>query len=139
MMSGKARFKVILTIGRLAGVGSQMKYLDARVAGDGFDVTLAERPIPTPRSDEVLVRVAASGVNRADLSQIAGRYPAPPGEPETLGLELSGTARRDRGDGLRARGRGRPRGVRRGAGRTASAGPSRAWTSFRPPAFPRRS
>src|SRR5262249_47642367 len=33
----------------------------------------------------------ASGVNRADLSQIAGRYPAPPGEPPGLGLELSGT------------------------------------------------
>lgn len=43
-----------------------------------------------PRADEVLVRVAASGVNRADLSQIAGRYPPPPGEPETLGLEASG-------------------------------------------------
>ena len=68
-----------------------MKYLDARVAGDGFEVTLAQRPIPTPGPDEVLVRVAASGLNRADLSQIAGRYPAPPGEPETLGLELSGT------------------------------------------------
>jgi putative PIG3 family NAD(P)H quinone oxidoreductase len=37
------------------------------------------------------VRVEASGLNRADLSQIAGRYPAPPGEPTTLGLELSGT------------------------------------------------
>jgi putative PIG3 family NAD(P)H quinone oxidoreductase len=37
------------------------------------------------------VRVAASGLNRADLSQIAGRYPPPPGEPGTLGLELSGT------------------------------------------------
>src|SRR6184192_1724581 len=40
---------------------------------------------------DVLVRVAASGVNRADLLQIAGRYPPPPGEPEIIGLELSGT------------------------------------------------
>jgi putative PIG3 family NAD(P)H quinone oxidoreductase len=39
----------------------------------------------------VLVRVAASGVNRADLSQIAGKYPPPPGESEILGLEISGT------------------------------------------------
>ena len=36
------------------------------------------------------MRVAASGLNRADLSQIAGRYPPPPGEPDILGLEVSG-------------------------------------------------
>lgn len=40
--------------------------------------------------DEVIIRVAGSGVNRADLSQIAGRYPSPPGEPPGLGLEVSG-------------------------------------------------
>src|SRR4029077_18832101 len=45
---------------------------------------------PPPGRGEILIRVAASGVNRADLSQIAGRYPPPPGEPETLGLEVSG-------------------------------------------------
>jgi putative PIG3 family NAD(P)H quinone oxidoreductase len=67
-----------------------MKYLDARVEGDGYRVALAEAPIPAPGGDEVLVRVAASGVNRADLSQIAGAYPPPPGEPEILGLELAG-------------------------------------------------
>jgi putative PIG3 family NAD(P)H quinone oxidoreductase len=38
----------------------------------------------------VLVRVSASGLNRADLSQIAGRYPPPPGESSILGLEVSG-------------------------------------------------
>jgi len=47
--------------------------------------------VPRPRADELLVRVAASGLNRADLSQIAGRYPPPPGEPEILGLEVAGT------------------------------------------------
>src|SRR5213592_3303609 len=46
---------------------------------------------PTPARGEVLIRVTASGVNRADLSQIAGRYPPPPGESEILGLEVSGT------------------------------------------------
>src|SRR5258705_5390891 len=45
---------------------------------------------PTPARGEMLIRVAASGVNRADLSQIAGRYPPPPGEPDILGLEASG-------------------------------------------------
>jgi NADPH:quinone reductase len=68
-----------------------MKYLQASVDGDGYRATLAEGPAPTPAADEVLVRVAASGVNRADLSQIAGRYPPPPGEPEIPGLELAGT------------------------------------------------
>src|SRR6185436_18103747 len=39
---------------------------------------------------EVLIRVAAAGVNRPDLTQRAGFYPPPPGAPETLGLEVSG-------------------------------------------------
>ena len=47
--------------------------------------------MPTPKAGEVLVRVRASGVNRADLSQIAGRYPPPAGESEILGMEISGT------------------------------------------------
>src|SRR5207244_12875260 len=46
---------------------------------------------PMPDKDEVLIRVTASGVNRADLLQIEGRYPPPPGEPDVLGLEVSGT------------------------------------------------
>lgn len=47
---------------------------------------------PTPRAGEVQVRVQASGLNRADLLQRAGRYPAPPGWPaDILGLEYAGT------------------------------------------------
>lgn len=68
-----------------------MRVLEAAVEGEGYRCSLAEVERPRPGPDEVLVRVAASGLNRADLSQIAGRYPPPPGEPETLGLELSGT------------------------------------------------
>jgi NADPH2:quinone reductase len=68
-----------------------MRHLEAHVEGDGYRVVLAEAPMPVPGADEVLVRVAASGVNRADLSQIAGSYPPPPGEPEILGMELAGT------------------------------------------------
>jgi len=56
-----------------------------------YVATIAETELPVPRPGEALVRVAASGVNRADLSQIAGRYPPPPGESEILGLEVSGT------------------------------------------------
>jgi putative PIG3 family NAD(P)H quinone oxidoreductase len=56
-----------------------------------YVASLREGPTPVPGRDEVLIRVAASGVNRADLMQIAGRYPPPPGEPDIPGLEVSGT------------------------------------------------
>ncbi|MGW5050724.1 NAD(P)H-quinone oxidoreductase [Actinokineospora sp. NPDC004072] len=48
-------------------------------------------PDPTPGPGEVLVRVAATAVNRADLLQRKGFYPPPPGASEILGLECSGT------------------------------------------------
>ena len=51
---------------------------------------LGEIPDPRPGPGELLVRVRAAGVNRADLLQRLGRYPPPPGEPETLGLEIAG-------------------------------------------------
>ena len=50
-----------------------------------------EVPDVTPRAGEVLVKVSAAGVNRADLLQAAGKYPPPPGASEILGLEVSGT------------------------------------------------
>jgi putative PIG3 family NAD(P)H quinone oxidoreductase len=50
-----------------------------------------ELPDPVPAPGEVLVRVAAAGVNRADIAQRQGSYPPPPGAPEHLGLECSGT------------------------------------------------
>jgi putative PIG3 family NAD(P)H quinone oxidoreductase len=58
----------------------------------GPDV-LAVRDVPdaVPGPGEVLVRVAAAGVNRADLMQRMGHYPPPPGAPEYPGLECSGT------------------------------------------------
>lgn len=49
-----------------------------------------EAPAPVPGPDEVLVRVKATAVNRADLLQAAGRYPPPPGASEILGLEAAG-------------------------------------------------
>src|SRR3954447_5196939 len=50
-----------------------------------------EVPDPVPRAGEVLIDVAASAVNRADLLQRQGFYPPPPGASEILGLECSGT------------------------------------------------
>ena len=56
----------------------------------GTPLTLAEAPIPEPGAGEILIRVAAAGINRPDLAQRAGFYPPPPGAPETLGLEVAG-------------------------------------------------
>lgn len=52
---------------------------------------LAERPVPVPTHGEVRIRVHAAGVNRPDVAQREGRYPAPEGSPQDiLGLEVSG-------------------------------------------------
>lgn len=53
-------------------------------------LVLGEAPEPALRDGEVLVRVRATAVNRADLLQAAGKYPPPPGESEILGLEAAG-------------------------------------------------
>lgn len=58
----------------------------------GGALELADRDTPEPAADQVLIEVAGTGINRADLLQLDGRYPAPPGWPEDIpGLELSGT------------------------------------------------
>jgi len=60
------------------------------IHGSDQPLTLAVVARPEPGRGEVLIRVAAAGVNRPDLMQRAGLYPPPPGAPETLGLEVSG-------------------------------------------------
>ena len=59
--------------------------------GDESVLTLAEVPDPQPGSGEVVIDVAAAGVNRADLLQRQGHYPPPKGESDIPGLEVSGT------------------------------------------------
>jgi NADPH2:quinone reductase len=55
------------------------------------ELVIAEHPDPEPGSGEVLVRVHAAGLNGADMHQLAGGYPAPPGSPADIpGLELAG-------------------------------------------------
>ena len=51
----------------------------------------AERPAPVPGAGELLIRVAASGVNRPDVLQRKGHYPVPPGASDLPGLEVAGT------------------------------------------------
>jgi putative PIG3 family NAD(P)H quinone oxidoreductase len=53
-------------------------------------LSLAEVPDPVPGEGEVLVEIAAAGLNRADVLQRQGFYPPPPGTPEYLGMECSG-------------------------------------------------
>src|SRR3954462_10682820 len=54
-------------------------------------IVVEEPPDPAPQAGELLVRVRAAGLNGADMMQLAGRYPAPPGAPEDIpGLELAG-------------------------------------------------
>src|SRR5690554_4658111 len=62
----------------------------AAVVGPGGAVGVGEVPTPALRPGEVLLKVMATALNRADLSQAAGNYPPPPGESEVLGLEAAG-------------------------------------------------
>jgi NADPH2:quinone reductase len=70
----------------MTGIASSMQ---AVVADEG-ELSLVERPVPRPGADEVLVKVAAAGVNRPDVLQAGGLYPPPPGAPDILGLEIAG-------------------------------------------------
>src|SRR6201995_1145780 len=57
----------------------------------GPEVLLPEtRPVPAPGSDEILIKVAAAGVNRPDVAQRSGSYPPPPGASDLPGLEVAG-------------------------------------------------
>jgi NADPH2:quinone reductase len=53
-------------------------------------MTVATGPVPAPAADEVLIKVAAAGVNRPDVAQRSGSYPPPPGASPILGLECAG-------------------------------------------------
>lgn len=62
------------------------------IAHDGANpLRLIDLPTPSPGPGAVLIKVAAAGVNRPDLIQRSGAYPPPPGAPNTMGLEVSGT------------------------------------------------
>jgi putative PIG3 family NAD(P)H quinone oxidoreductase len=67
-----------------------MLVIDVPTTGGPEALTAFERPIPTPREGEVLIKVEAAGVNRPDLMQRAGIYPMPPGAPTVPGLEVAG-------------------------------------------------
>lgn len=67
-----------------------MKAIEVSAPGPHYELRLSEFAQPQPKSGEVLIKVAAAGLNRADLIQAQGGYPPPPGAPATLGMEVSG-------------------------------------------------
>src|SRR5689334_3434069 len=68
-----------------------MRAIVATEPGGPEVLTVTDLPDPTPGPGEVLLRVAAAGLNRADLLQRQGFYPPPPGASEIIGMECSGT------------------------------------------------
>src|SRR6266581_3451769 len=74
----------------MSTVPSEMTAIAVREPG-GPDVLVAQtRPPPAPGPGEVLVKVAAAGVNRPDVMQRTGNYPPPPGASDIPGLEIAG-------------------------------------------------
>ena len=74
----------------MAAVPAQMTAIGIKASG-GPDMLVPEkRPVPTPGDGEILVKVAAAGVNRPDVMQRMGLYPPPPGAPDIPGLEIAG-------------------------------------------------
>ena len=67
-----------------------MRFIEVAQPGGPEAMQLATGPVPQPREGEVLVRVAAAGVNRPDVQQRKGAYPPPPGASPHLGLEVAG-------------------------------------------------
>jgi NADPH2:quinone reductase len=72
-------------------VPETMTAIDPDAAGGPEVLQPVTRPVPVPAKGEVLVRVAAAGINRPDVLQRKGHYPPPPGAPTIPGLEIAGT------------------------------------------------
>ena len=68
-----------------------MRTIRVENPGPNYKLVLTEGVKPTPAPGEVLIKVVAAGLNRADIAQAMGNYPPPPGAPDTLGMEVSGT------------------------------------------------
>ncbi|MFZ9551848.1 MAG: NAD(P)H-quinone oxidoreductase, partial [Hylemonella sp.] len=68
-----------------------MKAVEISSYGGPEVLRLGQRPDPAPAPGELLIRVAASGINRPDVFQRTGNYPVPPGASDIPGLEVAGT------------------------------------------------
>ncbi len=73
-----------------AALPQEMQVVEISAPGKPDVLRTATRAVPVPKADEVLIKVAAAGVNGPDMMQRKGLYPAPPGASDLLGLEVSG-------------------------------------------------
>ncbi len=71
-------------------IPATMTAITIKVAGGPDMLVPQQRPVPKPGAGEVLVKVAAAGVNRPDVMQRQGLYPPPPGATDIPGLEIAG-------------------------------------------------
>ena len=71
-------------------IPTRMTAIAIRAPGAPDMLVPEERAVPSPGAGEVLVKIAAAGVNRPDVMQRQGHYPPPPGAPDIPGLELAG-------------------------------------------------
>ena len=71
-------------------IPKQMKAVEIGKPGGPEVLRLVERPVPQPRPSEILIKVAAAGVNRPDVLQRSGNYPVPPDASDLPGLEVAG-------------------------------------------------
>jgi NADPH:quinone reductase len=69
---------------------ASMTVIGIRVSGGPEMLTPERRPVPAPAAGEILIKVAAAGVNRPDVMQRKGLYPPPPGATDIPGLEIAG-------------------------------------------------
>ena len=74
----------------MSDIPATMRAIDPASAGGPEVLVAVDRPVPVPGPDEVLIKVAAAGINRPDVLQRKGAYPPPPGAPTILGLEIAG-------------------------------------------------
>jgi NADPH2:quinone reductase len=74
----------------MTALPKEMNAIDPAAPGGPEVLILERRPLPAPGPGEVLIKVAAAGVNRPDVLQRRGLYPSPPGAPSIPGLEVAG-------------------------------------------------
>ena len=75
----------------MSALPASMMCVEIKQPGGPEALVPATRPVPKPAAGEILLKVAAVGVNRPDLAQRAGTYPPPPGASDLPGLEAAGT------------------------------------------------